>query len=158
MKIKCNKIKTCAFTGHRELGEDFSVENLEKEIQNAIALGVKKFLSGMAQGFDLLSAECVLKEKEKNTEIKLIACVPFYKQEKTYSDEDKERYYDILRKADETVLLSEKYYRGCLHVRNKYMADRADMLITYCKKDTGGTAWTVNYFQKKYPLFDVVFL
>ena len=74
------------------------------------------------------------------------------------SDEDKKLYAEILQSADEQILLSEKYYRGCLHVRNKYMADRADMLITYCKKDTGGTAWTVKYFQKKYPLLKVVFL
>ena len=112
----------------------------------------------MAMGFDLVSAKCVLTFKEKYPDIKLIACIPFYQQDKYFSDEDKKEYAEILQKADEQILLSEKYYRGCLHVRNKYMADRADMLITYCKKDTGGTAWTVKYFQKKYPLLKVVFL
>ena len=158
IKIEKSEIKTCAFTGHRELKKDFDISALEKEIKNAYDLGVRIFLSGMAMGFDLVSAKCVLALKETYPDIKLIACIPFYQQDKYFSDEDKKLYAEILQKADEQILLSEKYYRGCLHVRNKYMADRADMLITYCKKDTGGTAWTVKYFQKKYPLLKVVFL
>lgn len=158
IKIENSEIKTCAFTGHRELKKDFDISALEKEIKNAYNLGARIFLSGMALGFDLVSAKCVLELKKKYSEVKLIACIPFYNQEKSFSDEDKKEYAEILQSADEQILLSEKYYRGCLHVRNKYMADRADMLITYCKKDTGGTAWTVKYFQKKYPLLKVVFL
>lgn len=158
IKIDSSEIKICAFTGHRELGDDFEISALEREIKNAYNLGARVFLSGMALGFDLISARCVLVLKETYPEIKLISCIPFYNQEKSFSDADKKVYAEILQKTDEQILLSEKYYRGCLHVRNKYMADRADMLITYCKKDTGGTAWTVKYFQKKYPLSKVVFL
>jgi len=158
IEIVDEKIKICAFTGHRDLGADFQVNLLEKEIENLINLGVDTFLTGMAIGFDLICAETVLSLKEKYKNIKLVACVPFYNQEKSYTEKDKERYAKILSLVDENILLSERYFRGCLHVRNKFMADKADVMVAYLKKDTGGTAWTVKYFQKKYPFSKIVFL
>ncbi|MBQ8684937.1 MAG: DUF1273 family protein [Clostridia bacterium] len=156
--IEIEKANACAFTGHRSLDEAFSSELLEREIENAILLGVTVFFNGMAAGFDLIAAERTLALKRKYPQIKLIACIPYYGQEKSFSDGDKKRYAEILKKADEQVILSERYFRGCMHERNRYMADRADMLIAYCKKDTGGTAFTVKYFQKKYPYKKTVFL
>ena len=38
------------------------------------------------------------------------------------------------------------------------MADRADVLVAYLKQNTGGTAYTVKYFQKKKPLNRVIFV
>ena len=153
-----NQIKTCAFTGHRNLGDDFSVKELDKQIKEVIKRGVEIFYNGMAMGFDLLAAERVLSMKRKFPQIKLIACVPFYGQEKYFSETDKKRYAKILKKADEVVILSEKYYKGCLHQRNRYMAERGDILITYCKEESGGTAYTVKYFKKNFPEREIIFL
>ena len=61
----------------------------------------------------------------------------------------KKRYEKILKKADETVVISERYTPWCMAKRNEYMADRADALIAYCHKTKGGSAYTLNYFQKK---------
>ena len=152
------KPKSCAFTGHRVLGEDFSVRKLKNAVKNAADKGVENFYCGMAMGFDLSAGEEVLKLKKKRTDIRLIACVPCYEQEKNFSAEDKKRYVKILKKADETVYVSETYFKGCMQKRDRYMADRADMMITYCKKKTGGTAYTVNYFQKNHKGKEIVFL
>lgn len=149
---------SCVFTGHRDLEKDFSPRKLKKEIKNAVEKGVFTFYNGMAMGFDLIAAETVLSLKKKNPQIKLIACIPCYGQEKHFSEQDKARYAAILKKADEQVLLSEYYYRGCMHVRDKYMVDRADMMICYCKKETGGAAFTLHYFQKKHPTGKIVFI
>ena len=35
-----NQIKTCAFTGHRVLEEDFSLKTLKKEVENVVKRGV----------------------------------------------------------------------------------------------------------------------
>ena len=150
--------KTCAFSGHRELGRDFSVLNLKREIKKLIERGVETFYCGMAQGFDLTAGEVVLALKKKYENINLVACIPCENQYKYYSLDEKKRYAQILKKADETVVLSGDYYKGCMLARNRYMADRADVLICYCKKEIGGTAYTVNYFSKKYPLKEKVFL
>ncbi len=152
------KIKTCAFTGHRELGKDFSKSKLKKEIEALIKKGVDTFYNGMAIGFDLLAAETVLSLKKKYPFIKMIACIPCYNQEKNYSEKDKKRYVKVYEKADECVLLRDRYYKGCMLERNRYMSDRADVLFAYCKKETGGAAYTVKYFTKKYPQKEVIFI
>ncbi len=152
------KVYSCAFTGHRDLPDDFDVSKLYNTVESLILKGVCVFYNGMAMGFDLLAAECVLAMKEKYPHIKLFACIPCYNQEKYFSESDKERYLTILKKADEQTVLSNHYFRGCMQVRDRYMADNADVLIAFCRKQTGGTAFTVNYFQKNYPLKEIFFM
>ena len=64
--IKINQIKkTCSFTGHREIQEDFSLKELKKQIKRLIEEGVEIFYNGMARGFDLISAKAVLSFRRK---------------------------------------------------------------------------------------------
>lgn len=156
-----NECKSCVFTGHRDLGEAFTAETektLQAEIKRLLLSGVTDFYCGMAIGFDMLAAEKVLALKKEFPSAKLIACLPCENQEKYFSNADKKRYAHILKKADERVLLSSVYYRGCMLARDRYMADRADCMITYCKKQTGGTAYTVKYFKNKKPYAPIVYL
>lgn len=150
--------KSCAFTGHRFLDKDFSVNSLKKQVKRLIERGVETFYCGMAQGFDLIAAEVVLHYKKKYKNVQLHACIPCANQEKYYLAEDKKRYFHIIKKADEITVLSERYKKGCMLARDRFMADKADVLLAYCKKSTGGTAYTVNYFTDKYPLKEKVFL
>lgn len=152
------EIKSCVFTGHRILEDGFSKRKLKKEVVNAVEQGVETFYNGVAMGFDLIAAETVLGLKKRYPQIKLVACVPCYNQEKNFSVQDKKRYAEVLKKADETVVLSQNYYKGCMFARNRYMADRADCMIAYCHSETGGTAFTVRYFQKKNPTAKITFL
>ena len=149
---------TCVFTGHRDLGEDFSKKTLKKQIESLIKEGVNTFLNGMAIGFDLIAAECVLGFVKKYPQVKLIACVPCYGQEKYFSETDKKRYVNILKKAHNKVVLSDHYFNGCMQQRDKYMVERADVMIAYCKKTTGGAAYTVKLFQKAYPDGKIYFI
>ena len=149
---------TCAFTGHRSFHDGFSPCKLKKAIKDMILQGVTTFYNGMAMGFDLLAAEKVLELKKKFPQVKLVLCIPCYNQERNFSDEDKLRYQNIYKKADEKVLLSDKYYRGCMIVRNKYMVERADALIAYCIKSDGGAAYTVALFKKRKPDREIVFV
>ena len=127
-------------------------------MESLIKQGVSLFYNGMAKGFDLLSAEIVLNLKKKYPHIKFVACVPCYGQEKNFNKEEKERYVKILKKADETVILSDHYFRGCMQVRDQDMVDRADILIAYCKKTTGGAAYTVGYCKKKYKEKEIIYI
>ena len=158
IKTQNEELSSCAFTGHRFLEKDFSQKALKRAIETLIKAGVNTFYNGMAIGFDLISAETVLKFKKKYPFIKLIACIPCYNQERGFSDKDKKRYVAILKKADEKIYVSESYFSGCMQKRDRFMADRADVLLAYLKKETGGTAYTVRYFQKKYPEKEVVFI
>lgn len=153
-----NPIKNCAFTGHRDLDTGFSKEKLQKTVLTLAEKGVVNFFCGMAKGFDLYAAEAVLKAKEFYSYIKLIACIPYYGQEKGYSQEDKKRYVEILKNCDLKITLSQSYYKWCSLSRDRYMADNADALVAYLKKEKGGTAYTVGYFRKKYPQKEIIFL
>ena len=141
----------CVFTGHRHLDDDFSKLRLKHAIEQFIKSGVDTFYNGMAMGFDLCAAEYVLAFKRKYPQVKLIACVPCYGQDKYFSDYDKKRYVKILKKADECVTLSDHYYQGCMQNRDKYMVEHADCMIAYCNKTTGGAAYTVKIFERTHP-------
>jgi uncharacterized phage-like protein YoqJ len=151
-------MKSCAFTGHRTLDKDFSQRLLKKYVLSLIEDGVEIFYTGMAMGFDLIAAETVLALKKKFPQVKLIACIPYYGQERNFSGKDKGRYASILKKADEKVLISETFTKYCFLERNRYMCDRADVLVAYLKREEGGTAYTVRYFQKIKPFKRIVFL
>ena len=150
--------KSCAFTGHREPLGSFPKTELKKQIQALIDKGCTVFYCGMAQGFDLLAAKEVIKAKKRNPEVKLIACVPCEEQEKYFPAAEKKAYRALIKKADERVCLAEKYYRGCMQARDRYMADNAEAMIAYLRKTSGGTAYTAGYFGKKYPYKPLILL
>ena len=153
------KLIGCAFTGHRNLPEDFDEKSIEKAVENCIKKGVEVFYNGVAKGFDLVSAKVVLSLKKKYPNIKLIACIPCYNQEKSYNEEEKKEYIEVLAKADEKIYISDReYFRGCMQKRDRFLVDKADILIAYLKKESGGTAFTVNYCKKKYPFKEILFL
>ena len=150
--------KSCAFTGHRSFYDGFSAVKLKSEIEKIISRGAEVFYNGMAIGFDLLAAETVLELKKSYPQIRLILCIPCYGQEQNFSAADKERYVSIFNRADEKIILSSHYYKGCMLARNRYMADQADALIAYCVKEKGGAAYTVKYFQKHRPDKEIIFI
>lgn len=153
---KERNIFSCAFSGHRHLYRDFDAEKLREVVRSCMERGVKKFYCGMAMGFDLAAAECVLALKREYPDATLTACIPCPDQDKNYTFADKRRYARILDVCDEAVLLSDRYYSGCMLRRNDYMEKNADALIVYCRKDTGGSAYTMNLFRRKNkPVFEV---
>ena len=61
----------------------------------------------------------------------------------------KAEYQAILECADEVLVMYEHYVRGCMHARNRKMADDSSKCVAFCTEKTGGTAYTVNYADKK---------
>jgi len=159
--IQTDKSKTCAFTGHRPesfpFGNDEASpeclaikEKLTAEIEKMIAKGIDTFISGAAKGVDIWAMEAVLGLCEsKYPHIKLIAAIPYLGQSKAWSEEEKQRY-EQLTNACNKVVLFEKYFRGCLLARNRFMVDNSDHLIAvYNGSEKGGTAFTVKYAGKQ---------
>ena len=154
-------IKTCCCTGHRPKGFPFEygkdkkrhkeyLKALEEKIKLVITdYGITNFISGMALGVDLDFAEIVLKLKKKYP-IKLECAVPCPNQTIKWNGEDKLRYDEIIKKADEVNLISEKYTPECMLKRNRYMADKSDVVIAVFNGiEQGGTWYTINYARNK---------
>ena len=143
--------KVCCFTGHRQLPKN-EVESITKQIKNAMyelyQNGVDTFIAGGALGFDTLAALIVLKMKTKYPEVKLVLALPCKSQTKFWKENDIEIYESIKKQADQVIYLSEEYTKECMLERNRYMVDNSNFVIAYCQKQTGGSAYTVEYAKK----------
>lgn len=152
--------KACAFTGHRPEKLPFGENEQDKrcidlkatlraEIEKLIEEGVTHFLCGMARGVDTFAAEAVLELKLKYPQITLESVIPYENQAINWNESDRERYYDIASKCDKETMLQTKYTKGCLHRRNEYMVNNADILLAVWDGTLGGTGYTVNYAKRK---------
>ncbi|MBQ8849546.1 MAG: DUF1273 family protein [Clostridia bacterium] len=143
---------TCCFTGHRVLPAE-QIECLYRELDRVLDIlirsGVSDFRVGGALGFDTLAALCVLDKRRVCPHLRLELCIPCADQANAWSDSDRQTYEYIRSQADKVTVLSEKYTRGCMHRRNRYMVDGSDYCVAYCTADKGGSAYTVNYAKKK---------
>ncbi len=140
--------KVCALTGHRDLPPDFDRNALYDELEELIREGYDCFLCGMACGFDLTALDCLVELKQKYP-IGLEACIPYEGQANGFPAEEKARYDRLLAFCDEKSVLYRGYDRGCFLGRDRYMVDKADLVLAYLTKNTGGTAYTVRYAKKK---------
>lgn len=143
-----DKIKTCAFTGHRFLDENFNKNALKSKIKALIDGGFTTFLVGMAVGFDTVCFK-LLEEFRKEYPIKIVACIPCYNQDYKFSVKQKEEYKKMLDSSDENIYVSKEYTKNCMFKRNMFMVDSASVLVAYLKNDRGGTFQTVNYAKRK---------
>ena len=141
-------MKVCCFTGHRRISpaeQQQLIPRLTNEIEKMITQGVAVFRNGGALGFDTLAALCVLALRNKYPHIKLYIDVPHKGQEERWSETDRAIYHSILDRADKVTCLSESYYSGCMHTRNRHMVDRSDYVIAYVHHARGGAYYTAAY-------------
>ena len=151
--ILSEKSKSLAFTGHRTIPIERQNEiraRLVEAVSVACKSGITCFYSGMAMGFDLMAAETVLSLKGKYPDIRLIAVVPFRRQNCRCHSMEKERYQNIISRADRVIVLSEHYFHGCLLRRNDFMLEHSCGVIAfYDGKPYGGTFYTYREARKR---------
>ena len=140
---------TACFTGHRHLRpeeEGRIALLLDAALRKAWKKGFTRFWCGCALGFDLLAGEAVLRLRAVHPEAKLLLAVPCADQAEHWQDAvSAQRRERLLYAADEKVILSPKYYEGCMQVRNRYMVDRSALVIAWMAVPRGGTLSTVAY-------------
>ena len=145
------KDKTCCFTGHRNIPSylnDRTRAAVSKEVEELIGIGYDTFVSGGALGFDLIAAEAVIDLKARYPWIKLIFAIPCYGLDQRWSIDERLRLSVVYRHSDDAIFVSTDYGKGCMLKRNRYMVDNSSVLISYCTRNTGGSAYTVSYAQK----------
>ena len=148
-----DKSKVACFSGHRRLPQDCEElrAKLKKEIVGLIERGVVFFGAGGAWGFDMLAEETVLQLKENYPHIKLVLVLPCPPDQQTlkWSAVQRQRYYEILERADKVRILSQQYTRGCMSARNRHLVDGSAYLVCYLREQRGGTAYTVDYAERQ---------
>lgn len=118
---------------------------LEAEIRKAIDDGFVTFISGMARGVDIWAAEIVLRLRDEGLPIHLISASPFEGFERSWSEDWKRRYNEILNRADIVKFVCKGYSRACFQIRNEWMVDRSARVIAVYNGEPGGTKNTVDY-------------
>jgi uncharacterized phage-like protein YoqJ len=158
--IECEQ--TLCFTGHRPdklfgynyrtTGNRMILLKLRALIERFIVKkGVTTFISGMALGIDMWSAQIVLQLKEKYPHIKLVCAVPCANHSIKWNEEDQQIHKDILEQADLVHYVStEPYTAWCMNKRNEMMVDSSNYVIAiWDGVENGGTWNTVKYAKKR---------
>ncbi len=119
-------------------------ERLGQAVKSCIDKGFSVFYVGMADGFDMMAAEEVVKCKELYAHIRFVAVIPCHNW-REFSQHEK----NVLDKADEVIAVAQRGGVKSYHKRNRYMVDNAAVLICYYSGSAGGTRYTVTYAQQK---------
>ena len=145
--LRITKAVTAAFTGHRAY--DFTQREVIKARLTAAILeayehGIRNFISGFAIGVDLMAAQVVQSLKFSYPDMTLTAAIPFNGQANRYNPYDRKVYEQLMKLADEVIILSDQYYPRCFLVRDEFMVENAAYLIAYYDgREKGGTYYTI---------------
>lgn len=158
-RLAAEKHQACFFTGHRNIvghgGQDAEAfqralrEWLEHQVESMVYRGFSTFLCGGARGFDLLAAATVLGAKQAyHPNLRLIMLLPCREQTRGWNARDLALHLAVLQRA-EAYYIQEDYDRGCMHRRNRLLAENAIAGIAYYDpaRVRSGTGMTVRYAQ-----------
>lgn len=139
-------------TGHRmpELG-GYGIDPLKKIRRFASSVlvelrGVKKVITGMAQGWDMAVAHAC-----HELDIPFVAAVPFEEQHRMWPRNVRKAYEYLLKKANEVVVVSPgEYAPWKMHARNKWIVDHSEYILALWNgKSHGGTFSCLQYAKRK---------
>ena len=149
VKMPRTEQNTVCFSGHRHLSRaelPMIHRLLRRTIRECWNAGFRWFICGGALGFDTLSAEAVIAfRNDGHPEVGLFLALPCADQASRWPDSDRCRYRQILQAADDSVILSSRYFPGCMQMRNRFMVDHASVCVCYLRQFSGGTGYTVRY-------------
>lgn len=156
--MKIDRNRTAAFSGHRSFkmkngsaslfaSTESAADKLEIRLETAVRslckAGYDTFLCGMAEGFDLMAAEAVIKLMDDFPGIRLIAVIPFPGQADYLNDKTRSIYHTVLSAAQAQITICNDYSYDCFHRRNDFLAENSTALVCYYNGSKGGTAYTV---------------
>ena len=172
-----NTERTVCITGHRDkkispynrdpnysrITVDAVRFMLYRYIDMAIECGYTDFFSGLAPGTDLWAAEYILKKRENNKNIRLIAAMPYLRHAENFSRSDLDLLEQTEIKADVLLTvnpdpditysrrISSKTSPALYRDRNYFMVDNSSAVIAFLSKCAAisGTAQTVNYARRR---------
>ncbi len=146
------KDKTCCITGHRNIPDNIKSkleEQLRITLTELISNGTIYFGVGGAIGFDMLAEQVIIELREQYPQIKLILVLPCHNHYTKWKQSDVNTLIDIMKRADKVVYVSDKYYKGVMLKRDRYLVDNSSYCIAYLTQDYGGTYYTVKYAQSR---------
>lgn len=137
--------KTCCVTGHRDIPKEqiaYVEQELRHQVQEAIKDGYTHFISGFAEGTDLIFASIVAEEEERHPNLFLEAAIPYANRLKIKDD----TFQTLIQSCDRVMVVREQYIPSCFMQRNRYMVGESQRVIAvYDGREKGGTLYTMRY-------------
>lgn len=140
---------TICFTGHRKIRGAY-VSDLRKNdiypalfaaIGRAAGKGFKRYISGGALGVDQIAAQAVIDHG-----LELIIARPFPSQACKWPERSQNMLVDLCKKATKVVDVSDDPFSvQKMEIRNRWMVDRASVVIAVFDGSPGGTGNCVRY-------------
>ena len=143
-------IFTVAFFGHRDFNAhrvcERKMDNIIKELINSKEY--VDFIVGKNGEFDSFSASAVRRAKKEcwSKNSSLILCLPYVTAEYRNNTKFFDEYYDETEICTEA---EEAYFKNAIGIRNRHMVERADLIICYIEKESGGAYSAVKYTKGK---------
>lgn len=141
---------TVTFFGHRYIDNFFRTEDkLQKRITELLLNNqYVEFLVGRNGDFDQLVSSTVLRCKRsiRDDNSSLVLVLPYPTAEFENNEDSFYDYYDEIEICEES---SRTHFKNAMHVRNRSMVDRADLVICYIERNEGGAYQTIQYAKKQ---------
>ncbi len=142
-------IYTVTFIGHRNIDRFSYVENRVEELIRELIRNNEyvDFLVGRNGDFDQIASSAVLRIKKQvfDANSSLIWVMPYDSAAYRNNAESFAEYYDEIELCQESA---STHFKAAIQTRNRYMIDRADLLICYVKNNKGGAYQTLQYALK----------
>ena len=122
---------------------------MESLIKGAVEAGYTYFISGFAEGVDLMAAEIVTNLKRDGFPLQLEAAIPGKNQADSWNDRSKCLYALLIEGCDRVVAADETINKYSFLKRDRYMVDESDLVIAVYDGKKGGTGYTVGYARDK---------
>ena len=139
---------TVAFTGHRSYAGEAD-EELHRVVEQLYEQGFRRFLCGMAWGWDLAAGKVVMQLKESYPDVELVAVEPYRGFERLFHGVDAELYKSVAEAADSIEVTSDNGSDVSYMLRNNFLVDNASVVVAWWNGvPKGGTAYTVRRARK----------
>jgi len=152
------KIKTCSFTGHRYIPDDkleHVRQEMRREINQAVADGFTRFISGFAFGADLEFAAIIAEMKKNNKELILEAALPY----RGRLNIKETLLNSLVAQCDIVHCNREIYTTNCYLIRNRYLVKSAERVIAvFDGREKSGTAQTIRIAKRLGRELKIIFI
>ena len=141
--------RRCCFTGHRpeklKRSEEEIKKGLEDAILKAVGDGFSTFITGMARGVDIWAGQIVLRLRQSNPDLRIIAALPYPDCDTRWSACWRRQYVEVLEAVDLVRCISPLYSMASFQKRDEWMVGQASRVIAVYDGVSGGTKNTIDF-------------
>lgn len=141
-----------AATGHRpgklglsqRIGADFHIAAIARAF--LMQLRPDTVVTGMARGWDMIVAEQCLRLR-----IPYVAAIPASRLEQTggWTYTEVSKYHHLVNQAAEHIIPGTIFNAAVAHERNRWMVDRAHLVVAMWNGSNSGTSNAINYAETR---------